>query len=134
MKINDLMISSKARQYQFENASWIRLIEFLDQENSYMKNRLSEILDQINDRDNLNLAESFQTQFIIKDDLYEHLLHELKGQARKIKEISADGKDLITQEMKKTQKNFRNQIELIERDHNYLKKDYNTYLSSFSFA
>jgi hypothetical protein len=99
-----------------------------------MKNRLSEVLDQINDRDNLNLAESFQTQFIIKDDLYEHLIHELKGQTRKIKEATANGKDLITQEMKKAQKNFRNQIELIERDHIHLKKDYNTYLSSFSFT
>ena len=132
--IKDLMISSKTSQYQFENASWIRLIEFLAQENSYMKNRLSEILDHINDRDNLDLAEGFQNQFIIKDDLYDHLLHELKGQAAKLREAKTNEKGLISQELKKTHKNFRNQIELIERDHTHLKKDYNTYLFALTLT
>lgn len=127
-----LMISSNARQYQFENASWIRLIEFLTQENSYMKNRLSEILDYINDRENLELAEGFQNQFIIKDDLYDHLLHELKDEAKKIKEFKTAERGVISPELKKTHKNFRNQIDLIERDHGHLKKDYNTYLFSLS--
>ncbi len=130
--IQHLMISSNARQYQFENASWIRLIEFLAQENSHMKNRLSEILDHINDRENLEFAEGFQNQFIIKDDLYDHLLHELKDQANKIKAAKASEKEIISLELKKTHKNFRNQIELIERDHSHLKKDYNTYLHSLS--
>lgn len=127
-----LMISSNARQYQFENASWIRLIEFLAQENSYMKNRLSEILDHINDRENLELAEGFQNQFIIKDDLYDHLLHELKDEAKKIKELKTAERDVISPELKKTHKNFRDQIDLIERDYGHLKKDYNTYLYSLS--
>lgn len=124
------MIISNARQYQFENASWIRLIEFLTQENAHMKNRLSEILDDINDRSNLELAEGFQSQFIIKDDLYVHLLHELKGEAKKIRDAKTSEKNTISPELKKTHKDFRNQLELIERDHGHLKKDYNTFLYS----
>lgn len=123
-----LMISSNTRQYQFENASWIRLVEFLAQENSYMKNRLSEILDHINDRENLELAEGFQNQFIIKDDLYDHLLYELKDEAKMIKDVKTSDRDVISPELKKTHKNFRDQIDLIERDHGHLKKDYNTFL------
>ena len=128
--IKNLMISSNARQCQFENASWIRLIEFLAQENSHMKNRLSEILDHINDRDNLELAEGFQNQFIIKDDLYDHLIFELKEEAKKIKEVKTNSKNVIFPELKKTHNNFRDQLELIERDHGHLKKDFNTYLYS----
>lgn len=39
--------------YVFENKSWIRLIEFLIQENAIMKTRLSEVMDQIHDRESL---------------------------------------------------------------------------------
>lgn len=124
------MISSNTQQYIFENSSWIRLIEFLHQENTHMKNRLSEIIDQITNKESLGLAEQYQNKFLTKDDLYEHMLHVLTGQTIKWKEIKAKPGNAISPEMKKTHKKIREQMEWIEHDHALIKQDYNTYLSS----
>ncbi|MFM1795163.1 MAG: hypothetical protein RL642_1548 [Bacteroidota bacterium] len=132
MIIQDLKESSTLQQFQFELHSWIRLIEFLNQENSFLKNRLSEVIDQIKDRENLALAEHFQNQFIVKDDVYDHIIHDLKKQALKWKEMKSIISKEQQEELAKTQKNLRDQLEFIERDHAVLTKDYNTYLSSLS--
>ena len=123
-------ISSNAQQYIFENSSWIRLIEYLHQENTHMKNRLSEIIDQITNKESLGLAEQYQNRFLTKDDLYDHMLHVLTGQASKWKELKSKPGSTISIEIKKTHKKIREQMEFIEHDHALIKQDYNTYLSS----
>ena len=124
------MISSNVQQYIFENSSWIRLIEYLHQENTHMKNRLSEIIDQITNKESLGMAEQYQNRFLTKDDLYDHMLHVLTGQATKWKEIKSKPASTISIEIKKTHKKIRDQMEFIEHDHALIKQDYNTYLSS----
>jgi peptide subunit release factor 1 (eRF1) len=124
--------SSTLNQFQFEIHSWIRLVEFLNQENTYLKNRLSEVIDQIKDIENLALAEHFQNQFIVKDDVYDHILHNLKKQAHEWREIKMVTSKDIRDELAKTQKNLRDQIEFIERDYALMTKDYNTYLAALS--
>jgi len=132
MLTKDLKDSSTLNQFQFEIHSWIRLVEFLNQENTYLKNRLSEVIDQIKDIENLALAEHFQNQFIVKDDVYDHILHNLKKQAHEWREIKMVTSKDIRDELAKTQKNLRDQIEFIERDHALMTKDYNTYLAALS--
>lgn len=132
MITKDIKDSSTLNQFQFEIHSWIRLVDFLNQENTYLKNRLSEVIDQIKDREKLALAEHFQNQFIVKDDVYDHILHDLKKQSYKWKDIHSLSGTSLQEELTKTQKNLREQIEFIERDHAVLSKDYNTYLSSLS--
>jgi peptide subunit release factor 1 (eRF1) len=132
MITKDLKDSSTLNQFQFEIHSWIRLVEFLNQENTYLKNRLSEVIDQIKDIENLALAEHFQNQFIVKDDVYDHILHNLKKQAHEWREIKMVTSKDIRDELAKTQKNLRDQIEFIERDHALMTKDYNTYLAALS--
>jgi len=128
--VKNKMISSDAQQYIFENSSWIRLIEYLHQENTHMKNRLSEIIDQITNKESLGMAEQYQNRFLTKDDLYDHMLHVLTGQATKWKEIKSKPGSTISIEIKKTHKKIRDQMEFIEHDHALIKQDYNTYLSS----
>lgn len=130
MVVDNTMISSSTQQYIFENSSWIRLIEYLHQENTHMKNRLSEIIDQIINKESLGLAEQYQNKFLTKDDLYDHMLHVLTGQAIKWKELKSKPGSAISTEMKRTHKKIREQMELIEHDHALIKQDYNTYLSS----
>jgi hypothetical protein len=132
MITKDLKDSSTLNQFQFEIHSWIRLVEFLNQENTYLKNRLSEVIDQIKDIENLALAEHFQNQFIVKDDVYDHILHNLKKQAHEWREIKMVTSKDIRDELAKTQKYLRDQIEFIERDHALMTKDYNTYLAALS--
>ena len=130
MVVYNTMISSSTQQYIFENSSWIRLIEYLHQENTHMKNRLSEIIDQITNQESLGLAEQYQNKFLTKDDLYDHMLHVLTGQAIKWKELKSKTGSVISTEMKRTHKKVREQMEFIEHDHALIKQDYNTYLSS----
>jgi len=130
MIIQDLKDSSTLTQFQFEVHSWIRLIEFLNQETTYLKNRLSEVIDQIRDRENLAIAEHFQNQFIVKDDIYDHIMHDLKIQSYKWKEIQSFSSKDLHEDLKKIRKNLSDQIEFIERDHAVLTKDYNTYLDA----
>jgi hypothetical protein len=130
MMVKNKMISSNAQQYIFENSSWIRLIEYLHQENTHMKNRLSEIIDQITNKESLGLAEQYQNKFLTKDDLYDHMLHVLTGQAIKWKELRSKPGAVINAEIKRTHKKVREQMEFIEHDHTLIKQDYNTYLSS----
>ena len=122
--------SSTLTQFQFEVHSWIRLIEFLNQETTYLKNRLSEVIDQIRDREHLAIAEHFQNQFIVKDDIYDHIMHDLKMQSYKWKEIQSFSSKDLHEDLKKIRKNLSDQIEFIERDHAVLTKDYNTYLDA----
>ncbi len=132
MITQDIKDSSTLNQFQFEIHSWIRLIHFLNQENTHLKNRLSEVIDQIKDRDKLALAEHFQNLFIVKDDVYDHILHDLKKQANKWRDTELLSNAVLLEELNKTQKNLSAQIEFIERDHAVLSKDYNTYLASLS--
>jgi peptide subunit release factor 1 (eRF1) len=132
MLTKDVKDSSTLNQFQYEIHSWIRLVEFLNQENTYLKNRLSEVIDQIKDIENLALAEHFQNQFIVKDDVYDHILHNLKKQAHEWREIKMVTSKDIRDELAKTQKNLRDQIEFIERDYALMTKDYNTYLAALS--
>ena len=132
MLTKDVKDSSTLNQFQYEIHSWIRLVEFLKQENTYLKNRLSEVIDQIKDIENLALAEHFQNQFIVKDDVYDHILHNLKKQAHEWREIKMVTSKDIRDELAKTQKNLRDQIEFIERDYALMTKDYNTYLAALS--
>lgn len=132
MITQDLKDSSTLQQFQFELHSWIRLVEFLNQEITFLKNRLSEVIDQIKDRENLALAEHYQNQFIVKDDVYNHIIHDLKKQTFNWKHVQSLSSKTLYDELNKTQKNLREQIEFIEREHAVLSKDYNTYLSSLS--
>ena len=130
MIVNNKMISSKQNQYLFETISWIRLIEYLKQENTYMKNRLSEVIGEIKDRHNLALAEHFQNLFIIKDDLFDHVLHDLNKECDNWKVNTTE--DSITNDLIKTYLYLKDQIDFIEKDYITIKKDYFTYLSSLT--
>jgi hypothetical protein len=95
-----------------------------------MKNRLSEVIEEINDKHNLALAEHFQNLFIIKDDFFDHVLTDLHKESEKWKINSIE--DSFTNDLIKTYLYLKDQIDFIEKDYITIKKDYFTYLSSLS--
>lgn len=134
MIVGSKLVGSKAGQCLFENATWTRIIEFLSQENTYLKNRLSEVIDQIHDREDLALAEHYQNQFIIKDDLFDHMLHDLHEEADKWSNTQLASSEQMIQELNSTHDHLRDQMEFIEKDVALIRKDYNTYLSKVVLA
>jgi phosphoenolpyruvate carboxylase len=134
MMVKNFKIGSKWTQYIFETSSWVRLIDFMHQENSFLKTRLSEVMDDITSSENLALAEHFQNQFIVKDDVYDHMKHDLQRHIEKWSQLTAMEESNQVQTLKKIHGRLKEQIDYIERDHTILRKDYNTYLISLSVS
>ena len=118
---------SKTEQFHHENKTWIRLLEFFKQENYFMKNRLSEVLDHSVDKDFLALAEQFQNKFILKDEYIDELRHDINKQDQILTD-SYGG--MLDNKMTKTQEKLRNEMDYFEKDFYRLKNEFNTYLSS----
>jgi hypothetical protein len=118
---------SMTEQFHHENKAWVRLLEFFKQENYFMKNRLSEVLDHNVDKDFLALAEQFQNKFILKDEY----INELRSDINKHDQVLTDSSaQLVDKKLTKMQEKLRNEMEYFEKDFTTLKKEFNKYLFS----
>ena len=102
------------------------MLDFFKQENSFLKNRLSEVLDHSTDRGFLALAEQFQNKFILKDEYIDELRHDINMQELNLKDSIGNADNKLT----KRQEKLRNEIEYFEKDFNKLKNEFNKYLST----
>lgn len=118
---------SNTVQLHHENTTWSRMLEYIKQENSVLKNRLSEVLDTSSDRDFLAFAEQFQNKFILKDEYIDELRHDINQQD---KAIMNQPEGAIDAKLVKRHEKLRNEMEFFERDFNKLKHDFNKYLST----
>jgi hypothetical protein len=118
---------SNSVQFHHENMTWGRVLEYIKQENSILKNRLSEVLDTSTDRNFLALAEQYQNKFILKDEYIDELRHDINQQDKALSENS--GGPLDNKLLKRHEK-LRNEMEFFETDFHKLKNDFNKYLST----
>jgi seryl-tRNA synthetase len=123
------MAMIKQQQYQHESNTWERLLDFFRQENAFLKNRLSEVLDSREDRDFLSTAEHFQNEFLLKDDYLNELRKDIKEQQRQIKLSIQTGEEINGKLLKKHEK-LRNEIRYFEKGFSDLKNEFNTSLSA----
>lgn len=114
-------------QFQHENKTWSRLLEFFKQENTFFKNRLAEVVDQNMDKTFLALAEQFQNKFIIKDEFIDELRHDINIQGNN---LIMEDKAFVNDKVMKRQEKLRNEMEYFEKDFNQLKNEFNKYLST----
>lgn len=73
------MKSSNKKQFEHEYNAWVRKIEYFTQENALLKYRLSEMVDDNEGKKFLQMAEYFQNELLLKDDMLTKLIKELKG-------------------------------------------------------
>ena len=121
---------SKPEQYHHENQTWGRSLDFYKQENNFLKNRLSEVVDQKTGKDFLALAEHFQNRFIVKDEFIDELNHDINAQERMLKEGIVKGVIAVNEKMVKQQDKLRNEMEYLEKDFVQLKSEFNKYLAT----
>lgn len=103
------------------------MLEFFKQENSFLKTRLSEVLDHSTDKNFLALAEQFQNKFILKDEYIDELRHDINQQDQHLVENT---KNTVDNKLTKRQEKLRNEMEYFEKDFNMLKNEFNKYLST----
>ncbi len=120
--------NNKSVQFQYENQTWERLLEFLKQENAYLKNRLSEVLDHNTNKDFLPQAEHYQNLFIVKDEFMDEMRHDVHEQGTALKKVSDTVEDTIDIKLVKMQEKLRNEMEFLEKDFIKIKNEFNKYL------
>ena len=124
----NLMELNKTTQFIHECMAWERLLDFFKQENSYLKTRLSSVVDHRTDKDFLALAEHFQNQFILKDEFIDEMAHDVKEQEQLLKTLSIQ-KIILQERVIKKQQKFRNEMEFLEKDFIAIKNEFNNYLT-----
>ena len=121
-------IESKVKQFQHEVDGWKRNLEFIMEENTYLKTRLADVLKAVSsDEDILTAAEQYQNNFVREDET----IHLLRGDIADfdkllVKEIYQDGK--VIDEVMRKQKKLSAEIKNSIGEFNKLKFDFNNYL------
>lgn len=117
----------KLKQLQYESDTWKRLLGFIMEENSYLKNRISEILKDKFNKNLLEELEGFQSRVVKEDGLIGLLRNDVAELDKLLeREIFEDGK--IIKEIGKTLKRLRNNIIVIEKQFGKLKLEFNSFL------
>ncbi len=119
-------------QYQHEMTMWARSLDFFKQENNYLKNRLSEVVDKTSDKYFLAQAEHFQNQFIIKDEFIDELKHDVNEQLRTLKNNVIRMNTLsgsMEERYAERQSNLREHMIYLEKDFTTLRNEFQDYLN-----
>ncbi len=121
--------SKKTEQYIHENITWKRLLDFFIQENSFLKTRLSEVVDKETDKIFIDNAEHFQNEFILKDEYIRDIGNDIKAQEKKLQFIFLQ-KGTPDNDTCKKQEKLRNEMSYLEKEFSELKNQFNKYLLS----
>ncbi|MEP6676437.1 MAG: hypothetical protein ABJA78_14845 [Ferruginibacter sp.] len=127
-------MKEKPGQLEDDCCSWLRWLDFYKNENSFLKVRLSEVVDNLTDHILLSAAENFQSQFILKDELFAQLQHEIEflrqkltDMARSKKSISMDS-TVLTKHLR-----LKNKMPQLKQDFMQLIENFNSFLYSLQF-
>jgi hypothetical protein len=116
------MSITQREQFVYENKTWGRSLDFSRQENSFLKNRLSVIIDCKEDKAFLVVAEFFLNQLIQKDEFIDDLKKDLNSQEKFINDNFNDENFPVI--LKKHEK-LRNEIGFFEKEFASLKHEFN---------
>ena len=118
----------KIKQFQHETSTWKRMLDFMQEENIHLKNRLSDVLKESFNKKMLDDVEIFQNNFIKADELIILLKNELVGI-----EKSLLTKFFVPEEMNRAIeipiKKMRINIDTAEKHFTKMNNDFNNYLS-----
>ena len=121
--------SNKTEQFLHETITWKRLLDFFVQETSFLKTRLSQVVDRETDKIFIARAEQFQNEFILKDEGIDDIERDIKDQEKTLKLTFAQKKE-PEQKLCKQQEKLRNEISYLEKEFNNLKTQFNKFLLS----
>ena len=112
-----------------ETETWDRALDFYLQENSYLKTRLSQLVDNNTDKDFVVSAEYFHNSFIHNDECIKDLQKDVTALHKLLKNAVAGA---VTDESKMTrqQNKLRNEMGYFEKDFVQMKNKFNQYMIS----
>lgn len=119
--------SSIIQQYVYETDNWQRLLAFFIQENVSFKTRLAQLVDSITGKEDLEIAEKFQEEFLSQDKIVSFLSDELQQQKEILERCLHENGELF-EEMVKHQNELRKKIKRTEEIFFELKEEFGVYL------
>lgn len=111
------------KQIEYEYTAWQKSLDLFKQENSFLKYRLSEIVDNNEDDYFIQMAEYFQNELLQKDEMLQKLnreLQELSNTVKTIPDQSASSEGLV-----KAQNSLRKDILQFEKEFQILSHEFN---------
>jgi len=121
------MKKAKTIQFKHENETWLRTLDYFQQENIFLKNRLAQIAMNHISRGLLNNLEAYQNKFINKDALIALIRRDIAEQEQLLrKDLNED--DHLFEKIIAKQEKLRNDVQSMEREFTALKFDFNKYL------
>ncbi len=123
MEKDILMKTTLYNQFKQERKAWERSLEFFKQENVLLKYRLSEMVDNNEEKKFLQMAEHFQNEFILKDERLNMLKKDLQMFSDKF--IDFQNEKAISRKLMANHDEIRNQILELEKSFLHLSKEFN---------
>jgi hypothetical protein len=120
---------SKLDQFEHENDTWERSLDFFKQENAYLKTRLSVVIDNRDDKEFIKLGEYFQNQFLLKDEFIKGLKLDITSQNNDIRLHTHNGK--VPSEILNRQEKLRKEMSYFETDFSRLKNEFHQLIIQF---
>lgn len=120
---------NKTAQFLHENITWKRLLDFCIQENSFLKTRLSEVVDKETGELFIAQAEHFQNEFILKDEYIYDIAKDIKEQEKNL-QLELMQKKAPDYKTCRKQEKLRNEILYLEKEFSALKNQFNKFLLS----
>ena len=112
-----------------ECSAWKRTLEFLLQENTFLKTILTDYINTLEPGENsIKMAEHFQQAFISNDDIILFLRSEVTSLQQLLLKETMTGR-IVHQEIKTQQWTIRKSMKMIETTFIELKFKFNNYLS-----
>ena len=111
--------------------SWKKTLAFLQQENTFQKNKLVETLKcEARDENFLEIAEQYQNQFLQQDEAFRLMWFDVAELEKFIQENIArnnhNGKEAHS-----LQKKLKNEIKILDDHFEKLKSNFNSFLDNF---
>jgi hypothetical protein len=115
-------------QLEFESDRWKRLVQFIQLENSYCKNRLAEVIKNSNASTGfLEQAEFYQNYYIQQDTHLSLLKHDLNKFGRLVEqEKSIDG----VVNIQNTHSQLKREIEKLETDFHEMQQKFSNFVEA----
>lgn len=129
LKTNSNTSISKHDQFEHENKTWERSLDFFKQENAFLKTHLSVVTDSKDDKEFIKLAEYFQNQFLLKDEFIKGLKVDINKQKDEIKIHVKNGK--IPKDILNRQETLRKEVSYFETDFSRLKSEFHQLVTQF---
>lgn len=122
--------SAKLNQMHHEHLSWLRVVDFFEEENIFLKKRLADVVYHNTDKDFLALAEQYQNLFIIKTNFMEELRHDINEQEDGLKKALLQPEKYLPKYFYEQHKKLEHDTSFLEKDFAKIRNDFNKYITT----